>query len=118
MTAHAGRSSRGLDPTRGDGIAGGDRPIGLSPVVHAAQRIAARQGASLEDAIRRSEDLHGRLWAEATGAAEKDPRSIPVGLFIQALNDVIDLHAKRLTASVAVAALAAGLSKKRARAIA
>jgi hypothetical protein len=63
-------------------------------------RIAARRGPSLDDAIRRSEDLHGRLWAEAIGAAERDPRSIPVGLFIQALNEVIDLHAKRLTASV------------------
>jgi hypothetical protein len=67
---------------------------------YADVRIAARRGASLEDAIRRSEDLHGRLWAEAVGAAQKDPRSIPVGLFIQALNEVIDLHAKRLTASV------------------
>ena len=63
-------------------------------------RIAAAQGMSLEDAIRRSEDLHRRLWTEAIGAAAKDPRSIPVGLFIQALNDVIDLHAKRLTASL------------------
>src|SRR5262245_31057916 len=63
-------------------------------------RIGAREGASLEGAIHRSEELHGRLWAEAVSAAEKDPRSVPVGLFIQAVNDVIDVHTKRLTASV------------------
>jgi hypothetical protein len=60
-------------------------------------RIAATQGGSVDEAIRRSEALHGKLWAEAVAATEKDPRSIPVGLFVQALNEVIDLHAKRVT---------------------
>ncbi len=63
-------------------------------------RIVAAQGAWLGEAIRRSEDLHGRLWTEAIAAAGQDPRSVPVGLFIQALNEVIDLHAKRLTAGL------------------
>jgi len=63
-------------------------------------RIAAVQGASVDEAIRRSEELHGRLWAEAVAAASSDPRSIPIGLFVQALNEVIDLHAKRVTASL------------------
>jgi len=30
--------------------------------------------------------------------AEKDPRSVPLGLFVDSLNDVIDLHEKRLQA--------------------
>jgi len=60
-------------------------------------RIAATQGGSVEHGVQRSEALHGRLWAEAVAAAEKDPRSIPVGLFVTALNEVIDLHAKRVT---------------------
>jgi len=63
-------------------------------------RIAAVQGASVDEAIRHSEQLHGRLWAEAVAAAGADPRSIPIGLFVQALNEVIDLHTKRLTASL------------------
>ncbi|MGQ3683552.1 MAG: bestrophin-like domain [Candidatus Loosdrechtia sp.] len=60
-------------------------------------RIAATPGESIDHAIRRSEELHRRLWAEAVAAAEKDPRSIPTGLFVQTLNEVIDLHAKRVT---------------------
>lgn len=63
-------------------------------------RIAAMQGGPVEDAIQRSEVLHRELWAEAVAVAAEDPRSIPVGLFIQALNEVIDLHAKRVTASL------------------
>jgi hypothetical protein len=63
-------------------------------------RIGVTQGDSIDHAIRRSEELHGRLWAEAVAAAEKDPRSVPTGLFVQALNEVIDLHAKRVTAGL------------------
>lgn len=41
--------------------------------------------------------LQDRLRALATMATEKDPRSVPIGLFVQALNEVIDLHETRLT---------------------
>jgi hypothetical protein len=47
-------------------------------------------------AITGSEELQGRLWAQAVIVAEKNPTPIS-GLFIQSLNDVIDLHAKRVT---------------------
>jgi hypothetical protein len=61
-------------------------------------RLAAVQGGrSLSEGIRRSEEIHGLLWAEAIGVSELDPRSVPTGLFIQSLNEVIDLHSKRLT---------------------
>src|SRR5262249_25146411 len=33
---------------------------------------------------------------QATAAAEKDARSVPTGLFIQSLNEMIDVHAKRV----------------------
>jgi hypothetical protein len=46
--------------------------------------------------LKRSEELHERLWAQAAAAAEKDPRSILTGVFIQSLNEVIDLHAERV----------------------
>ena len=44
----------------------------------------------------RSEELQGRLWAQAVHVAEKKPTPI-TGLFIQSLNEVIELHAKRVT---------------------
>jgi hypothetical protein len=46
--------------------------------------------------IERSDELHQALWTQAIEAAEKDPHSITTGLFLQSLNETIDLHAKRL----------------------
>jgi hypothetical protein len=63
-------------------------------------RLAAMRGGSLDEAIRRTDALHNVLWNHATAAAEQDPRSVPVGLFVGSLNDVIDLHAKRLQAGL------------------
>src|SRR5688572_20760908 len=65
----------------------------------AAVRDARSMGA-VGEAVRRSEQLHGLLWAEATEAATTDPRSVQIGLFVQSLNEVIDLHAKRLQAAL------------------
>jgi hypothetical protein len=59
-------------------------------------RLAAVQEGTIESGIRRSNELHEKLWAGAVAAAEKDNRSVPIGLFIQSLNEVIDLHAKRV----------------------
>jgi hypothetical protein len=39
-----------------------------------------------------------RLWTIAIAMSEQDPRSVPTGLFVQSLNGVIDLHAKRIRA--------------------
>jgi hypothetical protein len=63
-------------------------------------RIEAIKPGKLAEGIRRSEDLQHRLWELTIPIATKNPNSIIVGLFIQSLNDVIDLHTKRLTASV------------------
>jgi hypothetical protein len=46
-------------------------------------------------AVTRSEELHERLWARAAAVAEKTPTPITAH-FIQSLNEVIDLHAKRV----------------------
>jgi hypothetical protein len=45
-----------------------------------------------------TEKLHKALWSYAMAAGGQDPRAIPTGLFIKSLNEVIDLHAKRVTA--------------------
>ncbi len=44
----------------------------------------------------RTAHLQDQLWSEAVAAADKDPRSVPTGLFIQSLNDTIDMHAKQV----------------------
>jgi hypothetical protein len=67
---------------------------------YVAVRVEGVQSGAVEDAIRRSEELQGQLWSEATAAADKDPRSVPVGLFIQATNETIDVHTKRLQAGL------------------
>jgi hypothetical protein len=59
-------------------------------------RLQAAQPGQAEQALGRSEELHGLLWAQAVAVAEKDPKSIVIGLFIQALNEVIDLHSKHV----------------------
>lgn len=62
-------------------------------------RLEAIQPGKLDQALTKSEELHNRLWLEAVAATEKD-RSPITGLFVQSLNDVIDLHAKRVMAGL------------------
>jgi hypothetical protein len=59
----------------------------------------ARQKRAGETFVR-SEEIHGLLWSRAVTAGEKNPGSIMAGLFIQSLNEVIDIHAKRLKAAL------------------
>jgi len=63
-------------------------------------RLEAVRSSSIVEAIRESENIQHNLWAQAVAVAEKNPNSIIVGLFVQSLNEVIDLHAKRLQADV------------------
>jgi hypothetical protein len=44
--------------------------------------------------------LHDRIWKQAEIAAAADPRSVPVGLFVQSLNETIDLHSRRMLVGV------------------
>lgn len=60
---------------------------------------AIQQPGRLPQAILKSEELHKSLWSQAVAAAEKD-RSPITGLFVQSLNQVIDLHAKRVMTGV------------------
>jgi Arc/MetJ family transcription regulator len=63
-------------------------------------RLDAITPGRLAEGIKRSEDIQNRLWELTTAIAEKNPNSIVIGLFVQSLNETIDLHAKRLTAAV------------------
>jgi anti-sigma factor RsiW len=59
-------------------------------------RLAAAESGDVEAAISRSEEIHALLWAQATASVRENPSSIAAGLFVQALNEVIDLHSKRV----------------------
>jgi hypothetical protein len=45
-----------------------------------------------------TERLQGRLWAEAVAAVETEKRPVITGLFVQTLNETIDLHTLQLAA--------------------
>lgn len=58
---------------------------------------AVQEGGNLADAIARSEELQEVLWSEAVKASKhKDGIPVMTSLFIQALNEMIDMHAKRI----------------------
>ena len=63
-------------------------------------RIQAAQlqssAADFATARRQSEELQTRLWDEASSVAKSRDESIIVGLFIAALNEVIDVHSMRI----------------------
>jgi hypothetical protein len=46
--------------------------------------------------IRSSKELQNQLWAQAVAVGEKNPGSEVVALFIESVNEVIDLHAERV----------------------
>lgn len=63
-------------------------------------RLDAVRTREIAEGIRISEAIHGKLWAEAVTEARLNPDSVVVGLFIQSLNDVIDLHARRIASGI------------------
>jgi hypothetical protein len=63
---------------------------------YADVRLAAVQQGDARRAIARSEEIHRRLWSNALAEGEKKPGSIVLGLFAQALGDLIDVHTQRV----------------------
>ena len=63
-------------------------------------RLEAVRSDRVANEIVKSEEIQGQLWSAATAVALQHPDSIIVGLFVQSLNEVIDLHAKRVTAGL------------------
>jgi hypothetical protein len=54
--------------------------------------------ARLAAAHSKTSELQSRIWALAGVLAAQDPKSVPTGLFIQSLNETIDLAEKRQVA--------------------
>lgn len=64
--------------------------IRLESVLRTEQGSSERERLDVE--VR---EIQHRLWRIANEAAEADPRSVPLGLFTHAMNDVIDIKAER-----------------------
>ena len=62
-------------------------------------RLAAVETGEVQGAMQRSVEIHDALWAQASAAMLADPGSIATGLYVETLNDVIDLHTKRVQAA-------------------
>ena len=63
-------------------------------------RLDAVRSGRVAEQIVQSEHLQSQLWSAATTIGLQQPDSIVVGLFVESLNEVIDLHAKRVTAGL------------------
>jgi hypothetical protein len=63
-------------------------------------RLHAVQTGNIVDGLRRANEQHRQLWAETETVAKKHPESIQVGLFVQSLNQMIDLHTTRVVAGL------------------
>lgn len=61
-------------------------------------RLAALEPEKLDDAIRRSEEIHNLLWSSIEQQARENPDSVMLGLYVDAVNEVIDLHSLRVVA--------------------
>lgn len=62
-------------------------------------RLKGTRTETLDEAIAKSRETHRRLWSEAVTAGEQGKPPL-AGLFIQSVNEVIDLHSKRVTAGL------------------
>jgi hypothetical protein len=65
-------------------------------------RLTAVTSGKIDAGVRRSLEIQTRLWQSAAALAERSPASIVLGLYLQSLNEMIDLHATRLTESLRV----------------
>lgn len=63
-------------------------------------RLEAAKTGDIDKVLRQSEQIHRQLWSEAEALGLEQPNSIMVGLYIQSLNEMIDIHSKRVLVSL------------------
>jgi hypothetical protein len=51
----------------------------------------------LAEGLRTSEAMHEEMWSVAQDAGQQSPTSVATGLFIASVNEVIDVHVRRMT---------------------
>ena len=62
-------------------------------------RLEAASGSDMDTAIAKSIDIHNVLWAQGASAARENPGT-NTALMVQSINDVIDMHEKRVTGAL------------------
>lgn len=85
------------------GLLPGDHGAKVRELLREYVRLRLEVPASLdriEHVLSRSEELHRELWREAESAGRDYPESTSVGLFIESLNQTIDLHATRVKVAI------------------
>lgn len=108
LAASRFEARRGLVIEEANAIGTAYLRAGLLPEPHRAEvrsllrdyvdvRLQAVRPGMLDRSLGRAGELHARLWDHAVAVGREEPGSIVVGLFIGSLNEVIDLHTKRLT---------------------
>jgi hypothetical protein len=63
-------------------------------------RLEGVRKGNIEEVLLRSTEVQNSLWAEAEAIGKKYPESIQAGLFVQTLNEMIDLHETRVVAGL------------------
>jgi hypothetical protein len=84
------------------GLLPGDRTVAIRDLLasYADSRLEVTETRDVETALRRAEEIHRALWAEAEALGRQHAESIVVGLFVQALNETIDVHASRVLVGI------------------
>ncbi len=67
---------------------------------YTALRLTKLDQETIAGVIAESEGLHKGLWSRAIAAAERDSGSMMTSLYVQALNETIDMHARRVSAGL------------------
>jgi hypothetical protein len=65
-------------------------------------RFSAYRAEDLAPFVARGEQIHNELWALAEAYANTNPQFIPAGLYIESLNEVIDLQTTRVVTNQAL----------------
>jgi hypothetical protein len=65
---------------------------------YASARVGGLVSIMTPAVMAKSASLQDRIWADATAVSQQDSKSITTGLFVQSLNEVIDLDESRVTA--------------------
>lgn len=63
-------------------------------------RIGTNDLAELRARMARSVEIHAEVWSIAEDAARTAPESVALGLFVESLNQTIDLHETRIIAGL------------------
>ena len=59
-------------------------------------RIRAVESGDIQAGIRRSEEIHQLMWTSTAAAVLANENSLPLSLFVESLNELIDIHTRRI----------------------